>query len=138
MAVPRGANISDMNARMAASYAPRRGQATVTGTGIAAVTDPTTGNPLPGGLFYPGDRSIQMVQVQGTFSATITIEGSQDNVNFQVLAPDIAVAGSGNDNLGAITGAGVYRYLGNYRSLRVNCTAYTSGTATVLLESTRG
>lgn len=134
--VPRGANISDMNARMAAAYASRRGQTTVTGTGIAAVIDPTTGRPLPGGLFYPGDHSIQMIQVQGTFDATLTIEGSQDNVTFQTLIPDFVPAGT--DSSGAISAPGVYRFLGNYRSLRVNGTAYTSGSATVLLESTRG
>lgn len=134
--VPRGSNISDMTARMAASYVPRHGAVTVTGTGTPAITDPLTGHPLPGGLFYPGDRTIHMVQVQGTFSATLTVEGSPDNVTFQALIPDSVPAGS--DSSGAISAAGVFRYLGNYRSLRIQCSAYTSGTAQVVIESTRG
>jgi hypothetical protein len=134
--VPRGANISDMNARMAAAYASRRGEASVQGIGVAAVMNPTTGQAWPGGLLYPGDHSILMVQVQGTFTATITIEGSQDNTVFQTLIPDSVPAGT--DSQGAISAPGVYRFLGNYRSVRVNGTAYTSGVATVLLESTRG
>ena len=136
MSVPRGNNILDMTARMTASYVPRRGAVTVSATGTAPVTNPDTGDALPGGLFYPGDRNLHSLQVQGTFVATVAVQGSQDNVNFQTLVPDSTPAGS--DSSGAISAAGVFVYRGNYRSLRVTCTAYTSGTATGLIESTRG
>lgn len=136
MSVPRGANIADMEARMAASYVPRRGQATVTAVGTPPMTNPDTGDVLPGGLFYPGDRTIHTVTVQGTFSATVAVQGSPDNQTFQTLIPDTVPAGS--DTSGSITAPGVFVYRGNYRSLRVTCTSYTSGTATMLVESTRG
>lgn len=135
MSVTRGNNILDMQARMAASYVPRRGAVTITATGTPPVTNPDTGDTLPGGLFYPGDRTLHTVQIQGTFTATLAVEGSQDNQAFQTLIPDSTPAGS--DSSGAISAAGVFVYRGNYRSLRVTCTAYTSGTATGLIASTR-
>ncbi|MCL8207202.1 MAG: hypothetical protein K6V97_03890 [Actinomycetia bacterium] len=134
--IPRGQNILDMQARMAASYVPRHGQVTVTAADTPPVTDPETGNALPGGLFYPGDRTLHTVTVQGTFSATVAVQGSQDNQTFQTLIPDATPAGS--QTSGSISAPGVFVYRGNYRSLRVTCTSYTSGTATVLIESTRG
>ncbi len=135
MTVQRGANISDMQARMAASYVPRRGEAPIIATGTPAITDPTTGDTLPGGLFYPGDRNLHTVVVQGTFTATLSVQGSQDNENFQTLIPDASPAGA--ETSGAISAPGVFVYRGNYKSLRINCSAYTSGTATALIESTR-
>ncbi len=135
MTVQRGANISDMQARMAASYVPRRGEAAVSATGSPTITDPATGDTLPGGLFYPGDRNLHTVVVQGTFTATLSVQGSQDNETFQTLIPDATPAGT--QTSGAISAAGIFTYRGNYKSLRVNCSAYTSGTATALIESTR-
>lgn len=135
MTLARGANIADMQARMAASYAPRRGQASVSEVGVAPITDPVTGHDLPGGLFYPGDRNLHTVLVQGTFSLTLSVQGSQDNVTFQTLTPDAAPAGT--DTSGAISAPGAFVYRGNYLSLRVDCSTYTSGTATTLIESTR-
>lgn len=136
MSVTRGANIIDMQARMAASYVPRLGGVTVTAVGTPPITNPDTGDILPGALFYPGDRTLHSVQIQGTFTATLAVQGSQDNQNFQTLIPDSVPAGS--DSSGAISAPGVFVYRGNYRSLRIVCTAYTSGTAIGLIESTRG
>lgn len=135
MSVPRGANITDMTARMAASYVPRRATASVAATGTATWTDPLTGDALPGGLFYPGDRTEHTLTVQGTFSATVALQGSQDNVAFQTLTPDTSPAGS--ESGGAITADGVFVYHGAYRSLRITCTAYSSGTAVMVVDSAR-
>jgi hypothetical protein len=123
-----------MMARMTASYVPRFAGVAVTAEGIPALTDPDTGDVLPGGLFYPGDRTLHTVTVQGSFAATVAVQGSPDNQTFQILSPTTVPAGSATD--GDISAPGVFVYQGNYRSLRVTCTAYTSGTATVRIEST--
>ncbi len=136
MSVPRGVNILDMQARMTQSYVTKRanlGTASAVGTLVATQDD---GYPLSGNLYYPGDRTWHTVTVEGTFDATVAIQGSRDNINWQTLTPTTIPAGS--DSSGAITAPGVFVYQGSYRSLRAVCTAYTSGTATILVESARG
>ncbi len=136
MAVPRGVNISDMNARMAASYVPRRATlGTAEAVEILTAVD-EFGNPIPGNIFYPGDRTLHTVTVSGTFDADVVVQGSPDNVNWQTLVPTTIPTGS--TSAGTISAPGVFVYQGNYRSLRGNCTSYTSGTAVVQVESTRG
>lgn len=135
MSVPRGVNILDMQARMAQSYVTKRanlGTATAVAVLVATQDD---GMPLPGNLYYPGDRSLHTVTVQGTFDATVEIQGSRDNVNWQTLTPTTVPAGT--DSSGSITAPGVFVYQGSYRSLRAQCTAYTSGSAAILIESAR-
>jgi hypothetical protein len=136
MSVPRGRSITDLNARMAATFATRRATATVTTTGPAPWSDPTTDQTLPGGLFYPGDLNLHTVTVQGTFSGTLALQGSADNATFQTLLPTATLAGSASS--GAISAPGIFVYQGNLKSLRVDASAWTSGTATVLIESSRG
>lgn len=61
------------------------------------------------------DLKSCVVQVTGTFTATLKLEGSMDGTNFQQIGSDITAAG-----LTAISP--VYNYI------RLNTTAYTSGT----------
>lgn len=135
MAVPRGASVIDLTARMTAAYTPRRAVLatfTATGTGVPVQID---GSPWPGNRFTPGDRVVHTVTVQGTFSASVTIQGSQDNHTWFTLTPDAVPAGSVTS--GAFTAPGVGVYRGAYRTLQAVCTAYTSGTATVLIDSSQ-
>ena len=135
MRVPRGVNILDMQARMTQSYVTKRANlGTAAATGILTATQ-DDGMPLAGGLYYPGDRTLHTVTVQGTFDATVAIQGSRDNLNWQTLTPTTVPAGA--DTTGSITAPGVFVYQGSYRSLRAQCTAYTSGSATILVESAR-
>lgn len=136
MSVPRGVNILDMQARMTQSYVTKRanlGTAAAVGALTATQDD---GMPLAGNLYYPGDRTLHTVTVQGTFAATVVIQGSRDNINWQTLIPTAIPAGS--DSSGSITAPGFFVFQGSYRSLRANCTAYTSGSAEILVESARG
>lgn len=133
MAVPRGASVIDLTARMVAGFTPRRAVlATVTATG-AGVPVQIDGSPWPGNLYTPGDRVVHTVTVQGTFAATVTIQGSQDNQTWFTLTPDTVPAGAVAS--GAFTAPGVAVYRGAYRTIQALCTAYTSGTATVLIDS---
>lgn len=72
------------------------------------------------------------LHINGTYSGTITIQGSDDNSNFQsVFFYDFAT-GSGGTTTGA-TNKLIMIPLG-FRYLRVRMTSYTSGTATGTLE----
>ncbi len=133
MAVERGASIIDLGVRMAAGFMPRRatlGTFTATGTGSAVQTD---GTPYPQGRYVPGDRVVHTVTVQGSFTASVELQGSQDNQTWFTLTPDSVPAGSVTS--GAFTAPGVAVYRGAYRTLQAVCSAYTSGTVTVLIES---
>ena len=102
-------------------------------TGVQVATD-TAGNVRPGGLHYPGARALHTLTIEGTFSATVQLEGSQDNATFFPLAPTVL---AGTASGAAITAPGVYTVTGSFRSLRLNVTAYTSGSIDSLVESTQ-
>lgn len=100
------------------------GPATTSGTIIAAqgaVTLPT------------GDQGTVACQVTGTWSATLTFEGTVDNTTWvtikaNALASDTLVT--------TTTGNGVFVMGAGLTAVRVRCSAYTSGTATVTLRAT--
>jgi len=71
------------------------------------------------------------VQITGTWTATLTFQGSVDGTNYVTLTgQDSAYAGP----VTATTANGVFLlYSAGYASVRVIATAYTSGTATVTL-----
>lgn len=72
------------------------------------------------------------LQIQGTFSGTLSFQGSNDNTNFVSVT---AVTPSGQKATGATGSSGViYGGPVQFRYLRVRMTAYTSGTATGTLE----
>lgn len=61
------------------------------------------------------------IQVSGTFSATLVLQGSIDNVVFE-------------DGYGAnVTSAGIYSIPKTYAFVRVFCSSYTSGSARITL-----
>lgn len=65
------------------------------------------------------------IQVAGTFSATVVIEGSVDGTNWSTAAMDFSLASS-------FTAVGFSRYIApSPVFLRVNITAWVSGTPTV-------
>ena len=71
------------------------------------------------------------VQVTGTFTATALIEATMDGTNWTTYAFVNCASGSTETS---ITAAGQYRTeLVGVHSVRVRCSAYTSGTATVTL-----
>lgn len=65
---------------------------------------------------------VVCVAVTGTFTATYSIEGSIDGTNF-AAASDI----HGN-SLAGLTAPTAVQMPAGYKQLRVNCTAFTSGT----------
>jgi hypothetical protein len=72
------------------------------------------------------------LHVTGTWSGTLTVQGSNDNINFtNAFIFSVAPNGSFNAN---ITSNGIYNGPINFRYLRVHMTAYTSGTANGVLE----
>ena len=68
-------------------------------------------------------RNLHAVQVSGTFSATVLIEGSLDGVNWTTLS--------------SLTATGITQYTGLYQSIRASVSAYTSGSVTVVGMSQR-
>lgn len=67
-------------------------------------------------------RNFHTVIVSGTFTATLQVNVSIDNVNW---APAVA----------SITAPGIYTFYGSVQFVRVDTTAYTSGTPTVTIRS---
>jgi hypothetical protein len=72
------------------------------------------------------------LHVTGTWSGTLQVQGSNDNVNF-TAAVLVSVAPGGSFNA-AITANGIYTGPIQFRYMRVHMTAYTSGTANGVLE----
>ena len=71
------------------------------------------------------------LQIAGTFSGTLTLQGSNDNTNF------VSVYGTWPNNsqpVSTVPSAGIVVGSCNFRYFRVRMTAYTSGTATGTLE----
>jgi hypothetical protein len=73
--------------------------------------------------------SVVSVQTGGTFSGTLTFQGSNDNTNWSnVLLNNVASVGA---PVASTTSSGIlYTGAGPFRYFRVRMTAYTSGTAT--------
>ncbi len=130
-------SITDITARAFGAMLPQRSilATDATGTGVQSATG-EGGEPRPGGLHYPGARTLHTVNLAGTFSATAQVEGSQDNQTFSALTPTFILAGTASG--ASLTAAGVYAYQGSYRSLRLNITAYTSGALSSDIESAKG
>lgn len=71
------------------------------------------------------------VQITGTFSATVLIEATIDGTNWTTYAAINCASGATETS---ITGAGQWRTeLVGVTSVRVRCSAFTSGTAVVTL-----
>lgn len=76
---------------------------------------------------YVGPRRFHTVEVSGTFSATINIQGRVvGSTTFQTLEPTSVLAGTATS--GAITTAGVYNFEGLIEAFQVVVSSYASGT----------
>ena len=130
-------SITDITARAFGAELPIRSTlaTAAAAVGVQSATG-ESGEPRPGGLHYPGARSLHTVTLTGTFSATAQVEGSQDNQTFFALTPTAVPAGT--NSTASLTAEGVYVYQGAYRSLRLNITAYTSGAVSAQVESMKG
>lgn len=83
------------------------------------------------------DADFVGIQSSGTWAGTLTFQCSLDGTNWQTMATWLS---STAENTGTTTSTtnGVWtRRVGGLRFVRVQMTAYTSGTATVRLLSTR-
>lgn len=74
------------------------------------------------------------IQVNGTFSGTLTVQGCNDNATWQTLAVVPSTLGPTGAVQGTITATGLFDGRLSCRYLRIRMTAYTSGTATGVLE----
>ena len=74
------------------------------------------------------------IQITGTWTGTLTFQGSNDNVNFvSILHQDITATNAASGS--TLTANGFrYIFLTGFRYLRVRMTAYTSGTANAVAE----
>lgn len=78
------------------------------------------------------DFQASYLQVTGTFSATLKVQGSNDNANFQdVLVTD--VSNPSQSPLTTISAPGLFYIPTPFRYFRLRITAYTSGTASGLV-----
>ena len=71
------------------------------------------------------------LQIAGTFSGTLTLQGSNDNTNF---TPVYGTWANNSQPVSVMTNTGIISGSCNFRYFRVRMTAYTSGTATGTLE----
>jgi hypothetical protein len=73
------------------------------------------------------------IDVGGTFSATLTVQGNMPYDGQQIYVQNIAI----NAFATSITSGGVYRVVGAqaYSAITVLCTSYTSGTANVAIRA---
>ena len=72
------------------------------------------------------------VQVYGTFSQTLTWQGSNDNTNWNSVSA--SSVGSPGTIATTTTAAGLFFIPINYRYFRVNATSFSSGTANVVID----
>lgn len=114
--------------------------ATNTGTqkvgGATAETASLTAGSLNADLVASTDVSGSrwaVLQVTGTFSGTLTFQGSNDNTNFVSLV-GVNTAQTAPAGVVSTTTVGVYAIPLGIKYFRVRMTAYTSGTATGTLE----
>lgn len=71
-------------------------------------------------------------RLSGTFSATVVLEGSDDNGTTWDAFYFVLDAGGGSVT-GSATGPGAFRFFGNYQQIRLRVSAYTSGTVSAVL-----
>lgn len=92
---------------------------------VAAQDDAATVSGIP-------STGIVSVQIGGTFSATITFEGSVDGTNFRAL--NMTPSNSTTAATTATTvGVWVSGNAGAYSAIRARCSAYTSGSPVVTI-----
>ena len=100
------------------------GLMTLTGTAAALNADAVVAT----NIF--GYKTVS-VQITGTWSGTLQIQGSNDNVNFEpAYAEPIGTPNQGQPTIG-ITQNGIYHLPLNFTYIRIRMTAYASGTAKV-------
>lgn len=92
------------------------GSATFTVPASVAASDPVTCDTLEG----------MLVAIAGTFSATMTIQGSLDASTWYDFP-----------SATGITAAGAYEIPGSWVYLRINVTGWVSGTPTAILQGHR-
>lgn len=73
------------------------------------------------------------VQITGTWSATVTWQGSNDNTNWTAIFADY-LGSNTNVSVPSVTFTGVIAGNINFRYLRIRATAFTSGTITGTIE----
>ena len=119
----RLASVIDTQNMMQLSFLPYTSRASATTTGNVTFLD-GNGNPRGGGLHYPGARTLHTLVVTitgGTSpSFSLTVGGSDDNVNFYSLTPQ----GGSSPTIGA---AGVFIFEGSFKSLQLNVSAISGG-----------
>jgi hypothetical protein len=109
------------------------GQLTVAWDGVTPATAPA-GSVV--GPFNVGRDTTIGIDVRGTFTATVTIEVTTDGLNW--FAPQIFTTG-GVGSTATFTAPGTKDALVSGRSLiRARCSAFTSGTATVVMAGSPG
>jgi hypothetical protein len=84
------------------------------------------------------DAEFVGVQVSGTFSGTLTFQATIDGTNWVTMAVQPLGATAATTWVTTATAAGVWtRPVGGLKQVRVQMTAYTSGSASVTIVETR-
>lgn len=80
------------------------------------------------------------LQTSGTFSATVTLEGTINGTDWLEIGATDLGATNPNDKVKGITGAGLYLldHTGGLTSFRARISAYTSGNVTVHAQAFSG
>lgn len=117
--------------------APDNGMPTTGGAKAYTASTSATADPLIGPVDALGFRAFSII-LSGTFSATLSVQGSNDGVTWNTL-PMVQVSAAGAiqllvSSLTAINGNGVM-FTGPLptRYIKVRCTSYTSGAVTANL-----
>jgi hypothetical protein len=77
------------------------------------------------------------VQITGTFTGTVTFEGSVDGTNYVTTA--VVPVGTTRTLTGTATAAGVWQWnVSGLTAIRARCTAFTSGTINVTINRSAG
>lgn len=75
------------------------------------------------------------VDISGTFTATLVVEGTVDGTNYRALAMTPVGGGA---SVASVTAPGMWRVdLGGWKAARVRVSAFTSGSAVVAVGTTR-
>lgn len=74
------------------------------------------------------NQSAEIIQITGTFVATLVVEGSNDGINFQSI---LTINTANSLQVSTITAPGMFLTSPNgYQFARIRCSAFTSGAAT--------